>query len=697
MNIGALGHLFALVAFTLLTTLLAVSWRNRHIAKLLILASALTMVWAGVSLAATLTAIPPPLLQLAELGRDIGWCLFLLRILERRAADSDGDPRRFSRWRRLLLPLAAGAGALFLARLLVPELTLPKLLVSDAPLLTWLVLAITGLLLVEQIYRNGNRDERWAVKHLCLGLGALFAYDFFMFSEALLFKQVNPNLWNARGFIDALVVPLIAISAARNESWSSGIHVSRHVVFHSLTLLAAGIYLLVMASAGFFIRYYGGTWGGVLQVAFLVGTGLLLVVLLFSDTLRAKLRVLLSKHFFSYKYDYREEWSRFTRTLSRGDESIPERAIRAVSALVDSNGGLLWLKTGEQRYELSGAWGMEPPENPGTLSGEDPLVRFLEKSGWIVDLDEYQESPSLYAELDLPTWPLDLPDAWLIVPLRFDDSLLGFLLIRHSLAQKRINWEDRDLLKMAGQQAAAHLAQHQADLALMQARQFEAFNRLSAYIVHDLKNILAQQSLIVSNAEKHKHNPAFVDDVIATIENSVQRMTRLMEQMRSGMRGSKPRLLNLETLLRQVIERRSGQRPVPHLEVKDGGLGVEADKEQLSTVFGHIIQNAQEATADDGRIEVRLFRRDTQAIIEIEDSGSGMDADFISERLFKPFDSTKGLTGMGIGVFESREYIRSLGGEIQVESTPGEGSLFRILLPCYACDQEDSTSPEPEE
>jgi len=340
---------------------------------------------------------------------------------------------------------------------------------------------------------------------------------------------------------------------------------------------------------------------------------------------------------------------------------------------------------------------MEPPEHTINPSAEDPLIRFLDQSGWIVDLDEYRESPSLYEELELPAWVMSIPDAWLVVPLRFNDSLLGFILIRHSSAQKSINWEDRDLLKMAGQQAAAHLAQHQADLALMQARQFEAFNRLSAYIVHDLKNILAQQSLIVSNAEKHKHNPAFVDDVITTIDNSVQRMTRLMEQMRSGMRGSNPQLLNLQTLLQQVIERRSGQRPVPHLEVKDGGLGVEADKEQLGTVFGHIIQNAQEATADDGRIEIRLFRRDTQAIIEIEDSGIGMDADFISERLFKPFDSTKGLTGMGIGVFESREYIRSLGGEIQVESTPGEGSLFRILLPCHACDQEDSTSPEPEE
>ncbi|HIE53640.1 MAG TPA: PEP-CTERM system histidine kinase PrsK, partial [Chromatiaceae bacterium] len=230
----------------------------------------------------------------------------------------------------------------------------------------------------------------------------------------------------------------------------------------------------------------------------------------------------------------------------------------------------------------------------------------------------------------------------------------------------------------------------------MQARQFEAFNRLSAYIVHDLKNILAQQSLVISNAEKHKHNPAFVDDVIATVANSVQRMTRLMEQMRSGLRGGKVRPLKLARLLTEVIERRSSNQPVPRLEAEDEKIGVEADAEQLATVFGHLIQNAQEATKNDGHIEVRLFRQGEQAIIEIQDDGVGMDATFINERLFKPFDSTKGLTGMGIGVFESREYIRSLGGDIQVQSEPGEGSLFRIWLPCqkYRSDQAQGENGE---
>ena len=277
-----------------------------------------------------------------------------------------------------------------------------------------------------------------------------------------------------------------------------------------------------------------------------------------------------------------------------------------------------------------------------------------------------------------------------MVPLLFRESLLGLLVLGHSEVQKSLNWEDRDLLKMAGKQAAVHLAQHQADEALMQARQFEAFNRLSAYIAHDLKNILAQQSLIVANAERHKHNPAFVDDVIETVRNSVERMTRLMAQMRQGTRGGRPELFDLNQLLREVVERRSASRPIPELELLDAPLCVEADREQLATVFGHLVQNAQEATPDDGQVWIRLSAAEGQAIIEVEDTGVGMDAGFISERLFKPFDSTKGLTGMGIGMFESRETLRALGGEIEVESEPGKGSRFRVILPSHPCAKQAS-------
>ena len=391
----------------------------------------------------------------------------------------------------------------------------------------------------------------------------------------------------------------------------------------------------------------------------------------------------MSKHFFSFKYDYRQEWLKFTQTLGMrgGSDTLPERVVRAIAELIDSDGGILWIKDANSHYELLANWNMPEPEAT-TTQLVNSLSDFIEEHQETIDLDEYSRDPMFYEGLELYPGFYDLPDVWLVIPLQFKQEILGIMLIRRSKIQKTINWEDRDLLKMAGQQAAMHLAQYHADQALIQARQFEAFNRLSAYIVHDLKNILAQQSLIISNAEKHKHNPAFVDDVISTVKNSVDRMSRLMKQMKSGIRGSMHETFELSELLSKVLSNCSNRKPIPSIESMETGLFVQTDKDQLATVFGHIIQNAQEATPKDGKITLNLSQNLDKAIIKVKDTGLGMDADFIKNRLFRPFDSTKGLTGMGIGVFESREFIRSLGGDIYVSSTPGKGSIFNIEIPC---------------
>ena len=508
----------------------------------------------------------------------------------------------------------------------------------------------------------------------------------------MLFKHLDEQLWNARGIINGISAPLIMISLIRNPSWSLNIQISRKVAFHTATLTGAGIYLVLMSGAGYFIRYYGGTWGSVLQITFLFGAGLLLFMLLFSDKIRASIRVLLSKHFFSYKYDYREEWQKFTHQLSEHEHKTPERICSAIASLVQSKGGIIWGRDEHSTYQLLANWEMNAPEvHPEHLQ---VISQFFERTEWVIDFDEYQLTPGIYEDLSIPPSLLDIPNAWLMIPLLFNSEVYGFVLVKHSDLQKNINWEDRDLLKIAGKQAASLLAQYQASQALIQAQQFEAFNRLSAYIVHDLKNILAQQSLIVSNAEKHKHKPEFVDDVILTVRNSVNRMTRLMEQMRNGMRGITPVPVDLKLLLKQLSQRFEKQLPAPTFIEPETQAVIFADNEQLLNVFGHLIQNAQEATDSDGQIEVQLTCSDHQAIIEIKDSGCGMDDNFIQNRLFKPFDSTKGLTGMGVGAFESREVVRSLGGDIQVSSIPSIGTTFRVTLPLHHTPTFDNDTPK---
>jgi putative PEP-CTERM system histidine kinase len=217
---------------------------------------------------------------------------------------------------------------------------------------------------------------------------------------------------------------------------------------------------------------------------------------------------------------------------------------------------------------------------------------------------------------------------------------------------------------------------------LSDARQFEAFNRLSSYVVHDLKNLVAQLSLVVTNARKHMHNPEFMEDAIATIENATLKMNRLLESLRKGrLEETASRLVNLKPVLDKVVELRGANDPAPTLDCSDTGLIVAADAARVEAVLEHLVQNAQEATPADGRVTVRASRDDRWALVEVEDTGCGMDEEFVADRLFRPFDTTKGNAGMGIGVYESREFVRSRGGDMVVRSLLGQGTTFRIRFP----------------
>jgi putative PEP-CTERM system histidine kinase len=217
--------------------------------------------------------------------------------------------------------------------------------------------------------------------------------------------------------------------------------------------------------------------------------------------------------------------------------------------------------------------------------------------------------------------------------------------------------------------------------ALAEARQFEGFHRLSAFVLHDIKNLIAQQSVLIGTASKHKHKPEFVDDMIEIMQHSVAKMQRLMQLMRTGLVDSKQVSANLVSAASDAVENCSGSRPVPGFECETPDIQLIMDRDRMTSVIENLVRNAQDATADDGQVTLKLASRDNSAEILIEDTGCGMDVSFVRNRLFRPFDTTKGDTGMGIGAYECREYVHSLGGEIQVESEPGKGTRLTILLP----------------
>jgi putative PEP-CTERM system histidine kinase len=355
--------------------------------------------------------------------------------------------------------------------------------------------------------------------------------------------------------------------------------------------------------------------------------------------------------------------------------------VRAIAEIIESPSGALWLRRDGGQFEAVAAWQMEIPTE-ATGHADSSLVAFLGRQEWVINLDEYARDRELYVGLELPAWMVAIPRAWLVTPLILHDRLMGFIVLTRSPSPQHFNWEDCDLLKTAGRQAASHLAQLEAARALADARQFETCNRLSTYVMHDLKNLVAQLSLVVTNAAKHKHNPQFMEDAIRTVEHSVDKMNRLMAHLRSGGADNRQVVaVELCELLHDVARTMAGGRPAPSVDCQAKGIAARANKDRFAAIIGHLVRNAQDATPDDGRIIMRLFKLDEWAVIEVQDNGSGMDAQFIRDRLFRPFETTKGKAGMGIGVYETREFVHALGGDVEVISRVDEGTTFRLRVP----------------
>jgi putative PEP-CTERM system histidine kinase len=669
MDLVTFSYAAAAAAYGLLTLVLILRRDVARQGQKVLLAVAGTSIWgAAIALSIGVPAASPTWWPIADALRALLWIFCLLAAWPGKAA-----------WHTMkgvvsLAALAVGAVAVF-----GPFFGLSQ----GASDLALLGLSIIGCLVVEQLLRNATAEQKQVIRVFLWTIGAILVYDVFVFSDAVLFKAMDLRLWMPRGFIVTLAAPFFVLAAKRHPDWTETLFVSREFVFYSATLAGVGVYLITMALGAFIIREQGGEWGGAVQLAYLVAALAVLAFILTSARLKSEARVFINKHFYRNRYDYRDEWLRLIRTLtdeSRGSP-IERRSIEALCSIVGSDGGQLWLnKDGGGSYEPFGSWEAPFPATP--YSEQSPLIRFLRQYEWVIDSRQYERDPERYQHA-FRDHPHDLPRNSLIVPLTHQSMVLGLVRMNCTSGMRDLNYEDHDLLKTAGRQVAAFLADDLARQRLAETQQFDAYHKLSAFVMHDLKNLLAQQALLVSNAKKFRERPEFVDDVIRTVDNGVQRMRRLLRQLEQGAPIA-PQLQRVELnklILRAVSECSEDAKAACSFS-DERRFYVLAHAEQLTSVLTHVIQNAQQASLNGSRVTVALYAAvDGRVCVEVRDTGEGMDAEFVWRKLFKPFVTTKGTSGMGIGAYQAREIIRGLGGEITVESAVGQGTTVRIVLP----------------
>jgi putative PEP-CTERM system histidine kinase len=567
--------------------------------------------------------------------------------------------------------------------------------IFQADMMFRLLATIGGLVLVQNLYSGASPQARLVLRWPATGIAALWLFDFHLYTVGYLLKEWPHELASLQGLAGLALAGLVAMGGTRKPA-ELRLQPSRAVAFQSISLLAMGVYLLGMMSLGQWMAGVGGDSARVLQFTVVVVAAVVALLVVPSARLRGWLRVTLVKHLFRHRYDYRQEWLRFTRTIGRGDEAMPleERVVQVVADITDSPAGLLLTRDEEGALVLAARWRWPTADVPG-IALDPAAVRGLEQSGAIVELEALRRGrdPKGTAPL-IPEWLLADTKAWALVPLLHFDRMVGAVLLARPAHARRLDWEDFDLLRVVGQQLASYLAEHAGQEALAEAGRFDDFNRRIAFVMHDIKNLASQLSLLARNAERHADKAEFRADMLVTLRNSSEKLQALLSRLSRYNAVAVEQLGEVE--LGEVGRRVAARFVPPHsVVVFDGDeWRVRANAESLEQVLVHLVQNAVDASESGAQIFIRLSADAFHGIVEVVDSGHGMSADFVRNRLFKPFVSSKP-GGFGIGAYEARELVRAMKGRLDVESHVGLGTRFTIRLPlAHAADLIDSFAPD---
>jgi putative PEP-CTERM system histidine kinase len=545
------------------------------------------------------------------------------------------------------------------------------------------ITAAGALVLVHNLYGQSAAASRGPMRLPMLGLALLWVLDLNLYTLQALDLSLGSTLGDLRGVVVALAAPCFALTRADSAAWRPKL--SRAATFQSLSLLAICSYFAVMALLAAVLRTGTFDWLRGLATLALASMTVALAVLLPSRRARSWTRVKIAKHFFEHRYDYRAEWLRFAATLgaSGSNEPLSARIVRAFADILEAPAGLLLVPDDTGNFTIAGSWRWEERLSDDAVAGQDLQALWpLLGDGRVLELDAQRNRWGSAAELaaPIPEWLLEEPSLWVGIPLVHGERAVGLVLLAAPELRRPLDWEDFDLLRTAGRQAAASLSEAAGQQRLSEARRFDEFNRRFAFILHDVKNLVSQLTLIARNAERHADNPEWRADMVATLRSSVDKMNDLLARLApaAAPQGRPPLApVELRPLLAGCIAAHRATHDVRLLG--DGGVDVIADPLGLEQAIGHLLANAVEASPAGEPVTVRVGHSGGEARVEISDTGPGMEADFIANRLFAPFASTKP-NGFGIGAFEARSLVHAMGGRLTVESRPAAGTRFTITL-----------------
>ena len=604
---------------------------------------------------------------------------------------------RFIRWRPAFLALTAiaslgwiGVATGKLVHPIRPGSTEVILIGLDVWGKIYFCFYLVGLALVlfhlENLYRSAERIARWNIRFLVVGIFSALGYQIVTGSFALLYGFIHP-LYPLLGALVFLVGQgMIAFSLVRHRLLDVDIFVSRYVVYRSLTLALIGGYLLSLGVVAEMFQHLNmpldilsGTF-----LAILGGAALSLILL--SDNIRRRIQRSLHTHFYKHKYDYRLEWMEYTRRLSRAT-AVSEIAAQTVNRLME----VMWVRQAamyiseDSPGRMSLTYQVGYTTLPSSADFPPEVIKKLRDSGKLTPMEAAEDSPDITIAMVrrvLGEIPIGCQ-----VPIVALDTLVGLLVVGPEVSEKPFGVDDRDLLAAVAAQAGALLLNARLSQEASEGHELQVLARLSAFVAHDLKNMVSMMSLLVDNAKIHIAKPEFQADIIRALTDVTSKMRALLAALTSPLSRTEPRMKLTDLASIVEVWMKDIRTRVPsriHLETRLGWTDeVRVDAEQLRSVVDNLVLNSIEATAGEGMIVVETHQENGHAVFTVTDTGRGMTQEFIQRRLFRPFQTTK-TRGLGIGLYQCRHIVQSFGGTLTAKSHEGVGTSMTIRIPVHS-------------
>jgi putative PEP-CTERM system histidine kinase len=551
-----------------------------------------------------------------------------------------------------------------------------------------IIISIAILMNLERTFRHSTGHIRWQTKFLFLGIGSIFGIRIFTDSQVVLFNGVNTGLYLVD--LGALLIAdfFIFRSLFRGKPLNASIQLSHQFLYTSFTILIVGAYFISLGMISWISLHFEWLRNINLIIFLIFVTIIILATFLLSDRLRIKRKRFISRHLKRPQYDYQKIWEDFTqRTASvTKTNELCNIIVKMVSDTLGILSVSIWLVDEKQEQLSFGGSTVFTADQIEEMhffkEGGTRLIRAMTNQNMPLDLKGREDD--WVADL-AHTYELETKESRIryCVPLNAAGQLIGIMTLSEKVFYEPLTFEESELIKTISGQAAAALLGMRLSERLRQTKELEAFQTMSAFFMHDLKNLASKLSLVTQNLPLHIDNPEFRTDALKTISQSVSKINKMSSRL--SLLSQKIDLSFRETNINDLITaaiydakeyvkakvRQNFDHNMPLLPI---------DQEQMHKVLENLLMNAYDATGNDGQISVATSSQDNWVEISVSDTGCGISKEFIEKNLFRPFQTTK-KQGMGIGLYHCKTIIDAHGGKLNVESEEGKGSVFKILLP----------------